>query len=90
MEISFLEAKMGKLYIYTKYIYSISYKLENYRIYPMVILWLCCGYHLMRYRIWINIGYYMDAKRMECEVMSGQQALNYTASEEARELRQKF
>ena len=69
MSVSFW-GKVGKMYIYTLYIYSTWYKLEYSPIYLMVILWLCCGYHLARGVFRLVSGYYLDGVWMPFEVMS--------------------
>ena len=38
-------------------------KNEKQGCYPTVILWLCCGYHLVRYRYGIENGVEMEWKR---------------------------
>ena len=41
---------MNKKYIYTMYIYSIRCKIKKSGRYRMVILWICCGYLMVRGR----------------------------------------
>ena len=55
---TFSGAIMNKMYIYTTYIYSIRQQKQKRAVYPIVILWICCSYPMVRVALCPAFGRY--------------------------------